>query len=115
MAFLRHRSFRVEAAVIGVASISVIALALLLVQDAVTQTAGTLRSAAEQELGVAAQELKAQYEERAAFSESQLLRFLLKRRICRFEVSLKQFCGLTKMYKAAFTSRSPIPLSERAG
>ena len=72
MAFLRHRSFRVEAAVIGVASISVIALALLLVQDAITQTAGTLRSAAEQELAVAAQELKAQYEERAAFSESQL-------------------------------------------
>ena len=72
MPFLRHRSFRVEAAVIAVASISVIALALLLVQDAVTQTAGTLRSAAEQELAAAAQELKAQYEERAAFSEHQL-------------------------------------------
>jgi len=66
------RSFRIEAAVIAVASASVVALALLLVQDAITRTEGTLRAAAERELAGAAEELKVQYEERAAFSERPL-------------------------------------------
>jgi signal transduction histidine kinase len=69
---LSARTFRIEAAVIAVASVSVIALALLLVQDAITQTEGTLRSTAERELAGAAEELKAQYEERATFSERPL-------------------------------------------
>lgn len=72
MRLLSARTFRIEAAVIGVASVSVVALALLLVQEAISQTEGTLRSAAEQDLAAAAQELKAQYEERAAFSERPL-------------------------------------------
>lgn len=72
MRLLTARTFRIEAAVIAVASLSVIALAWLLVQDALTQTEGTLRSAAEQELAAAAEELKAQYEERAVFSERPL-------------------------------------------
>jgi signal transduction histidine kinase len=69
---LGGRTFRIEAAVIALACISVVALALMLVQDAVTQTEGTLKAAAERELAGAAEELKAQYEERAAFSERPL-------------------------------------------
>ena len=72
MRFLGARTFRIEAAVIAVASASVMALALLLVQDAITQTEGTLRAAAEREVAAAAEELKAQYDERAAFSERPL-------------------------------------------
>ncbi len=52
----------------GIASVSVVALALLLVQDALTQTESTLRAGAERELAGAANELRAQYEERAEFS-----------------------------------------------
>ncbi|HYI95902.1 MAG TPA: ATP-binding protein [Bryobacteraceae bacterium] len=66
------KTFRIEAAVIAVASLSVIALASLLVQDAVSQTEGTLRSAAEKEVASAAEELKAQYEDWVAFSERPL-------------------------------------------
>ena len=72
MRLLSAKSFRIEAAVIAVASLSVVALASLLVQDALSQTEGTLRSAAEQEVTAAAEELKAQYEDRAAFSERPL-------------------------------------------
>lgn len=72
MRLLSARTFRIEAAVIAATSLAVVALALLLVQDAVTRTEGTLRSAAEQELTAAANELKSQYEERSAFSERPL-------------------------------------------
>ncbi|HYP06158.1 MAG TPA: histidine kinase dimerization/phospho-acceptor domain-containing protein, partial [Bryobacteraceae bacterium] len=63
---------RLQALIIAVASLSVIALASLLVQDALSQTEGTLRAAAELELTGAAEELKEQYQERATFSERPL-------------------------------------------
>jgi signal transduction histidine kinase len=69
---VRARTFRIEEAVIAVASVSIVALALLLVRDAIMQTEGTLRSAAQQETLAAAEELKTQYEERAVFSERTL-------------------------------------------
>lgn len=69
MPLLRVWTFRVETAVIAVASVSVVALALLLVEDAVTSTQGALRAAAQQEVQTASGELKRQYEERAAFSD----------------------------------------------
>ena len=72
MRLLSARTFRIEALIIAVASLSVIALASILVQDALSQTEGTLRSAAEQELAGAAEELKDQYQDRATFSERPL-------------------------------------------
>src|SRR5690606_18298306 len=66
------RTFRIETAIIVAASLSVVALALLLVQDAISRTEGTLRAAAERELTSASEELREQYEERAAFSERPL-------------------------------------------
>lgn len=72
MRLLSARTFRIEAGVIALACISVVALALLLVQDAVTRTESTLKSAAIQEVAGASAELKQQYEERAAFSQNPL-------------------------------------------
>lgn len=72
MRVLSARTFRIEAAVIAIASLSVVALASLLVQDALSQTEGTLRNAAEQEVAAAAQELRSQYQDREAFGERPL-------------------------------------------
>jgi hypothetical protein len=69
---LSAKTFRTEAVVVALASLSMIALALVLVRDALLQTEGTLRSAAEQDVTAAVEELRAQYEERAAFSERPL-------------------------------------------
>jgi signal transduction histidine kinase len=65
-------SFRVQSAVIALASVSVVALAAVLIRDVIRSTERTLAEEARQQCSSAARELGRQYQDRLAFADERL-------------------------------------------
>lgn len=65
-------SFRAQVFIIAAASLAVVGLAVLIVQDVVFTTESQLRSEAEQQCASACRDIKAQYDERAAYARDPL-------------------------------------------
>ena len=72
MRFSAVDSFRAQIALIGLASVSIAALAIILIRDVVSSTEQTLLGEAQQQCLAAAAELRLQLEDRAAFQEDPL-------------------------------------------
>lgn len=72
MRFSAVDSFRAQIALIGLASVSIAALAIILIRDVVSSTEQTLLGEAQQQCLAAAAELRLQFEDREAFQEDPL-------------------------------------------